>query len=146
MIPKMRFPGFIIFLYLDEVCRGDKICISVHLVPESHFFLRNVPEADLSVEASREEELVVPGVKRDGSDEVDVLETAEALLSRDVPKTHSLVHRRRQDEVVLKVVVFQPKCLSRATELKKIKLFPPWTMKRPTDPTCDLCTMRRECP
>ena len=91
----MRFPGYLFFNYLDEVCRGDKICISVHFVPESHFFLRNIPEADLPVEAAREEELVVPGVKRDGSDEVDVLETAEALLSGDVPKTNSLVHRRR---------------------------------------------------
>ena len=38
----------------------------------------------------------------DGSDEVDVLEAAEALPAGDVPEADGLVHRGGQQEVVLR--------------------------------------------
>jgi hypothetical protein len=46
--------------------------------------------------------LVVPGMKADGSYKVDVLKAAETFAARDVPKPNRFVHRRSQDEVVLK--------------------------------------------
>ena len=41
------------------------------------------------------------GMERDGRDKLDMLEAAQALLSRNVPQSNRLVHRRRQDKVVL---------------------------------------------
>ena len=48
-----------------------------------------------------DEELVVPGMEPDGGDEVDVLEHAEALLTRDVPQPYSL---KEQVSIIFVVV------------------------------------------
>lgn len=39
------------------------------------------------------------------SDKVDVLETTEALLARNVPQSNRLVHGRGQDKVVLQIFI-----------------------------------------
>ena len=40
-------------------------------------------------------------MKGNGSDEIYVLETAEALFARYVPQADCLIHGRRQDKVIL---------------------------------------------
>jgi len=40
-------------------------------------------------------------MERNSGDKIDVLKTAKALLSGNVPEPHSLVHAARQYEVIL---------------------------------------------
>ena len=65
---------------LTEISGGDELGLSVHLVPERHLLVRDVPEPQLSVQRAAQEELIVPRVEGDGGDEVNVLEDAETLL------------------------------------------------------------------
>jgi hypothetical protein len=58
----------------------------LHLVPDGHALLGNVPHADFAIERARDEVAVVLGHERDARDEVDVLEGAEALVAREVPQ------------------------------------------------------------
>ena len=44
---------------LAEVSGGDEACGSVHLVPQRHLLVRNVPQAELTVQGARQEVAVV---------------------------------------------------------------------------------------
>lgn len=41
-------------------------------------------------------------MKRDGRHEVNMLEAAQAFFTRYVPQSDCLIHRRRQDKIILK--------------------------------------------
>ena len=66
-------------VYLNEICRRDQFGVPVHLIPERELLLRDVPEPQDPVQAGAEKELVVLGVERQRSDEIDMLEAAETL-------------------------------------------------------------------
>lgn len=53
----------------------------------------HIPQPQLAVERAGEEEAVVARVEGDRRNEVEVLKSAEALVARDVPQAHGLVHR-----------------------------------------------------
>lgn len=48
-----------VFAVLAEVGRGDEARLSVHLVPQSHLLVRNIPQAQLAVQRAAQEVAVV---------------------------------------------------------------------------------------
>jgi hypothetical protein len=86
---------------LAEVRRRYQLGVAFDLVPHRYFLVGDVPEAQLAVQRAAQEIPVISGVEDDGGDEIDMLEATETLLPRDVPQSDCLVHRRRQNEVIL---------------------------------------------
>jgi len=67
--------------------------------------------------------LIVSGMKCDGGDKVNVLEAAQAFSPGHVPQAHGLVHRRREQEVVLRPANVQHvrRVASEATERPSVE-------------------------
>lgn len=48
-----------VFAVLAEVGRGDEACLAVHLVPQGHLLIRNIPQAQLAVQRAAQEIAVI---------------------------------------------------------------------------------------
>ena len=78
---------------LTEVSSCDQLGLTVNLVPERNLLIRDVPQPNLAVQGPANKELVVPGMKPDGSDKINMLEYTQTFFPGDMPEPDCLVHR-----------------------------------------------------
>lgn len=48
--PAIICPNHCIFAILTEICSCDQFCLTIYFIPQSHFFVRYVPKAELSIQ------------------------------------------------------------------------------------------------
>jgi len=67
-----------------------------------YLLIRNAPQSEFTIQRSTQEVAIIFRMEGYGRDKVNVLEAAETLRTGNVPQPYRLIHRCRQQEIVLK--------------------------------------------